>query len=190
MITGNGIPIDTVRGRVRWWIEKHSARLGDDVIEIGSRLHVPNAWWCVNRDLARGKWTGVDMQPGDGVDVVADANTLPGDWTMRFSGGVCSEVLEHARRPGQVAKELRRVLKEGAWAIFTVPACFPQHAFPDDYWRFTESGLRALLEDSGFVDIETASAGEVHFTLDDHGEGALTRRSTAMHTLAIARAWF
>ena len=50
--TANGIPRNTVRGRVRGWIERHADKLGDDVLEIGSRLHVPTAWWCVNRDLA------------------------------------------------------------------------------------------------------------------------------------------
>jgi hypothetical protein len=53
------LPPDTVRGRVRGWIERHADKLGDDVLEVGSRLHIPGAWWCVNRDLARGAWLGI-----------------------------------------------------------------------------------------------------------------------------------
>lgn len=71
------MPSDTVRGRVRTWIEQHADKLGDDVLEIGSRKTIPDAWWQVNRDLARGKWLGIDMQAGDGVDLVCDAEHLP-----------------------------------------------------------------------------------------------------------------
>jgi hypothetical protein len=186
--TCNGIPLDTVRGRVRAWIERHAAKLGGNVLEIGSRLHAPEAWWIVNRDLARGEWLGMDMQPGAGVDHVANVETLPAGWVGRFSGVLCSEVLEHVSRPWIAVRGIRCVLREGGWAIFTVPACFPQHDFPGDYYRFTESGLRTILEDAGFVDIETASAGTVTLTLNDHGEAVNSVRATPMHTFAVARA--
>lgn len=181
------LPPDTVRGRVRGWIERHADQLGDDVLEVGSRLHVPGAWWLVNRDLARGQWTGIDMQEGDGVDVVADLHSLPAEWEGRFSGVVCSEVLEHVARPWRALPELLRVMRPGALAVFTVPSCFPLHAFPDDYYRFSESGLGVLMEDAGFVDIVLASAGRVDFRLDDHG-ASIAKRSTPMHTFAVARA--
>lgn len=157
-------------------------------MEIGSRMSNPGAWWIVNRDLAAGKWTGVDMQPGHGVDVVADIHSPPAEWTGRFTGIVCSEVLEHVQRPWIALPQIRSLMQPGALLIVTVPACFPQHAFPDDYYRYTESGLRALMEFSGFSDIKTASSGNVNFLLDDHGGGALARRSTAMHTFGTARA--
>jgi SAM-dependent methyltransferase len=173
---------------VRGWIERHAAHLGDDVLEVGSRIHDPRAWWLVNRDLARGQWTGIDMQAGEGVDRVADLHALPEEWTGRFSGAVCSEVLEHVARPWRALPELRRVLQPGALVIVTAPSCFPLHAFPDDFYRYSESGLRVLLEDAGFVDIETASGGRVDFKLDDHGGGRLAQRSTPMHVFAVARA--
>lgn len=182
------LPAESVRGRVRRWIETHAPKLGDDVLEVGSRLHVPGAWWLVNRDLAIGQWTGMDMQPGEGVDVVADLHALPEEWRGRFSGVVCSEVLEHVARPWRALPQLVQVLRPGGVAVFTVPSCFPVHAFPDDFYRFTESGLRVLLEDAGFVDVETASGGRVDFVLNDHGEPRNARRHTPMHVFAIARA--
>jgi hypothetical protein len=91
----NKLPPDTVRGRIRGWIESHADKLGDDVLETGSRIHRSGCWWLVNRDLARGAWTGIDMQSGDGVDQVADIHALPQEWEGRFSGVLCSEVLEH-----------------------------------------------------------------------------------------------
>ena len=181
------LPPNSVRGIVRSWIEKHAGLLGDDVLEVGSRIHAPGAWWLVNRDLAQGCWTGMDMQEGEGVDVVADLHSLPVEWHGMFSGVVCSEVLEHVARPWRALPELLRVMRPGALAVFTVPSCFPLHAFPDDFYRFSESGLRVLLEDAGFVGIETGNGGKVDFRIDDHGGGGLARRSTPMHTFAIAR---
>ena len=95
----NRLPASSVRGRIRAYIERHAHLLGDDVLEVGSRMTNPGAWWIVNRDLAQGKWLGIDMQAGDGVDLVADIHKLPADFDGRFTGVLCSEVLEHVARP-------------------------------------------------------------------------------------------
>lgn len=182
----NRLPPDTVRGRIRGWIERHADKLGDDVLEVGSRQHVPNAWWIVNRDLARGRWLGCDMQPGPGVDVVADIHSPPDEWSRRFSGIVCSEVLEHVRWPWQALPMLRACLRPGGWLVVTTLFSFPEHGFPDDFWRFSRSGLCALLVDAGFADVETEYAGGMEVQLDDHGAGR-ARRNIPMHVFAVAQ---
>lgn len=184
------LPANCVRGRVRSWIDLHAGKLGDDVLEVGSRLHRPDAWWCNNRDLAQGQWTGIDMQEGSGVDVVADIHALPADWAGKFSGVLCSEVLEHVRRPWLALPELRRVMQPGGWLVVTTLFAFPEHGFPDDFYRYTRNGLAGLLEDAGFTDIETAYAGEFRLMLDDHGEGPINRRGIPMHVFAVCRAPF
>ena len=182
------LPTDSVRGRIREWIEGHAALLGDDVLEIGTRRHAASAWWCENRDLAQGEWTGIDMQAGTGVDRVADIHALPQEWGGRFSGVVCSEVLEHVRRPWVALPEVRRVMQPGGWLIVTTLTAFPIHGFPDDYWRFTGSGLWGLLTDAGFSEIATAAAGGVDFHLNDHGESGFVHRRCPVHVFAVARA--
>lgn len=181
------LPPDTVRGRVRGWIERQAEKLGDDVLEIGSRMHSADAWWCNNRDLAAGQWTGMDMQPGLNVDVVADLHNLPRDWEGRFSGVLCSEVLEHVSRPWVALPRLRAAMRPGAWLVVTTLFAFPEHGFPDDYYRYTRNGLALLLSDAGFTNIETAYAGEFGMVLNDHGEGAINRRQVPMHVFAVAR---
>lgn len=182
------LPQTSVRGPIRAWIERNAALLGDDVLEVGSRSTHANQWWLVNRDLAQGQWLGIDMQPGHGVDQVADIHELPAAWKGRFSCVLCSEVLEHVERPWLALPELFRVIRPGGSIIITVPSCFPIHAFPDDYYRYSMSGIRVLLGDAGFVDIETGTGGSVDFLLDDHGGGRHAKRSTPMHTFATARA--
>jgi hypothetical protein len=181
------LPATSVRGAIRKWIERHADKLGDHVLEIGSRRHAPDAWWLDNRDLARGEWTGIDMQPGPGVDVIADVHELPVAWRGYFSGLLCSEVLEHVARPWIALPKMRAVVKPGGWAIFTTLTCFPIHGFPDDFYRFTESGLGLMLEDAGFSSVELASAGRVTFELNDHGERGYSRRQSPMHVFAVAQ---
>src|SRR5688572_5886366 len=118
------MPHDSVRGRIREWISKHAHLLGDNILEVGSRIHDPSAWWINNRDVfpAGVKWTGLDMQEGQNVDVVADL-TFPSFPLLlprtNFSGILCSEVLEHVSRPWQATYNLFKVLKPGGWIVIT-----------------------------------------------------------------------
>jgi len=183
----NRLPLNSVRGRIRAYIERYAPALGDDVLEVGSRIHDPAAWWCTNRAMATGQWTGIDMQAGEGVDLVADIHALPDEWSGRFTGIVCSEVLEHVARPWLALPELRRVLQPGGLLVITTLFAFPEHGYPDDYYRFSRSGLHLLLADAGFSDIATEYAGELPIELNDHGERGVARRRLPMHAFAVAR---
>jgi hypothetical protein len=180
------LPPNTVRGRIRGYIERHADKLGDDVLEIGSRMTNANAWWIVNRDLAKGKWTGCDMQPGDGVDVVADIHNPPEDWRGRFTGILCSEVLEHVARPWVALPKIREMMQPDGWLIVTTLTSFPIHGFPDDYYRYTPSGLKLLLEDAGFRNVETVNEGAIKMDFDDHGSG-LTPVKLPIHVFGVAQ---
>lgn len=182
----NKMPIDSVRGRIRWWLEKFASSLGNNALEVGSRLHNPNCWWINNRDLAIGKWTGIDMQAGTGVDFIADIHDLPDDWSNKFSGVLCSEVLEHVRRPWVAIPELYRVIQPGGYIVITTLFCFHIHGYPDDYFRYTDSGLKGLLEDAGFIDIGTKYGGNEILHLKNHDE-TVFKKSAPHQIFAIAR---
>jgi SAM-dependent methyltransferase len=181
------LPINSVRGRIRAFIESHADKLGNDVLEIGSRMTNPHTWWIVNRDLAQGHWTGCDMQSGHNVDVVADIHNPPHEWYGKFTGILCSEVMEHVARPHLAMYQLKNMIKPGGYIVITTLFAFPEHGFPDDYFRYSRSGLKILLEDAGFIDVQTEYAGEVVIKLNDHGEANDCTRVLPMHTFAIAR---
>lgn len=85
----------------------------------------------------------VDMFPFPGVDVVASADKLPfADGT--FDGVVNESLLEHVPNPSAVAAEMVRVTKQGGYIYTSAPFIHPFHASPDDFNRFTRSGLREL----------------------------------------------
>jgi len=181
------LPDNCVRGRIRRFIEKQAHLLGNDVLEIGSRMTNANAWWIVNRDLAQGNWIGCDMQPGHGVDVVADIHNPPAEWHGKFTGILCSEVLEHVARPWVALPKIKEMMQPGGWLVVTTLTSFPIHGFPDDYYRYTTSGLRLLLEDAGFRNVHTENAGEIEIKLNDHGEAGFCTRQLPLHVFGVAQ---
>jgi SAM-dependent methyltransferase len=72
---------------------------------------------------------------------------------------LATETLEHVPNPSNFMTEASRVLRGGGLIILTVPFAARWHFIPFDYWRFTPSGLRQLLSDSGFIDIEVYARG-------------------------------
>ncbi len=89
---------------------------------------------------------------GNRADLAADAAALP--FTAASCDTVlCTEVLEHVRKPAAVVAEIARVLRPGGVAIVTVPFVYPVHD-RHDYQRFTAAGLRELFEGEGFEVVE------------------------------------
>jgi hypothetical protein len=71
--------------------------------------------------------------------------------------------------------------------VVTTLTSFPIHGFPDDYYRYTTSGLRLLLEDAGFRNIHTENAGEIEIKLNDHGEAGFCTRQLPLHVFGVAQ---
>jgi SAM-dependent methyltransferase len=97
---------------------------------------------------------GIDLpgmpDSGQEADIHGDAQAIP------VADGVadlvlCTEVMEHVPRPQQMLADIHRVLSPGGALVLSVPFSWHIHDEPFDYWRFTEHGLRLVLEDAGFV---------------------------------------
>lgn len=124
---------------------------------------------------------GLDMLEGDGVDLVWDLeNPLPKQY-YNFSHVECCSVLEHARRPWLVAKNIENSLRNGGTLFVSVPFVWRIHAYPNDYFRFTPEGLKSLFEKITFSEIRMIVKGKMFnyldapsFTIDDDGKEAVT----------------
>lgn len=100
-----------------------------------------------------GEFINLDVYPFPEVDVVADASALP--FRDGAVDGVVSEsLLEHVADPMRVAAEMSRVLKPGGILYASAPFVHPYHASPDDFNRWTISGLKAV-----FPDLEIIESG-------------------------------
>ena len=88
----------------------------------------------------------LDLNPAEEVDVLGDLLRLP----LRHGSVdtlVCTGVLEHVSDPHRAVAEMYRVLKFGGRVFVETPFMQTVHASPDDYSRWTPSGLRQLLKD-------------------------------------------
>jgi hypothetical protein len=130
---------------------------------------------------------GVDVHPGIGVDRIGDAHRLSALFSRDSVAVTYSEsVLEHVAKPWLVALQCNRVLMIGGIAIHVAPWLWPTHASPNDFWRFSASGLKQLFgRELGFEILETGSFGSATVTphptwLADHV------RMPTMHSDAVS----
>lgn len=120
-------------------------RRGGTVVILGGRLGPdhPDSWAdCL---LPECRLVRVDIHPGPGVDLVADAHAL----SQHFAPGsvdavISAYVMEHLEAPWLVAAEINKVLRPGGLTMHHVPHAWPLHAAPNDFWRMSDAGLRSL----------------------------------------------
>ncbi len=98
----------------------------------------------------------IDLYRNKITDIVADAAQLP--FLDQTCDGVWLEaVLEHVSNPAQILREVSRVLKPSGWLYVEVPFLQGEHAAPDDFQRWTRTGLSQLMADWEIEWIEMAS---------------------------------
>lgn len=80
---------------------------------------------------------GVDLESGDGVDVVHDMEKPLPEKYGKFDHIDCCSVLEHCQRPWLMAENMIGAMNPGASILVQVPFVWRVHNYPGDYWRFT-----------------------------------------------------
>lgn len=139
------VPQSTIQGRPR--VAKFVRQLSTEApwIDLGAGGRK------LREDVLR-----VDRDFSQAAELLADCHHLPFEGSS-LQAVVSTGMLEHVADPAQVLAEARRVLRDRGLLYVEVPFLQGFHADPDDYWRFTQNGLRLLLERSGF-DVEETGA--------------------------------
>lgn len=148
ILNASGVISNSSRGKLDAFMREHASN--KKTLDIGSggkgyRVFFPNS-------------TSSDIVASTGVDVVADVHEL----SKHFRGDefdiiVCAEALEHFYCPHRAIEEMQKVLKRGGTLILTTRFIFPLHEVPQDYFRFTEYGLKYLLRDFDIVEFKPDS---------------------------------
>ena len=157
-----------------------------NLLEIGARArsgvtrrHVTPIGWS---------YTGLDILPGENVDVVGDAHELSSLFPeSRFDAVMAFAVLEHILMPWKLVLELNRVLKPGAFGLFVTHQAWPVHEQPWDFWRYSSWAWHALLNShTGFEVLETRMAepaslvAQVAHVAVNHGDVACYQSSSVV----------
>lgn len=114
-------------------------------------------------EMEGNEYTGLDMQKGPNVDIVANSHKIPFE-NNTFDVALSADLLEHDDMPFMTCSEIYRVLKTRGYFILTACsiACGNvmedggRHGYPYDYWRFTKESFEVLLKPFSKVVAEEA----------------------------------
>lgn len=87
------------------------------------------------------------------VDLYFDGEHIPYE-NSSYDYVISTEVFEHCFNLDSLLCEIRRVLKKNGELFFTVPFCWNEHEVPYDFARYSQFGLKCILEKNGFEIIE------------------------------------
>ena len=113
------------------------------ILEVGSR--------SINGSLRQNalpatKYTGIDVEAGEGVDVVVEFNKPLPFSNDSFDFVMASSVFEHDRFFWMTFLEMCRVANDGGYIYINAPSNGVVHRFPQDSWRFYPDSGKALAE--------------------------------------------
>ena len=120
---------------------------GKKVLEVGS-CDVNGSVRPYVESLGPKMYHGVDATPGPRVDQVVDC----GELSVRVGYAawdvvITTEMLEHVRDWRACMLELYYSVRPGGLLLITTRSPgFPYHPFPEDYWRYTNAQMRAILD--------------------------------------------
>jgi hypothetical protein len=148
------------------WVVEHTKRLrsGLSVLDLGGRDINGSVRPCFYAPLI---YTVVDINPGDGVDVVADAATWEPGWA--YDVVVAAEVFEHTWVWPEICGTAFRALRSGGMFLATMggPGRQPHSGIdgkfrllPGDYYANVAPGdLEQVLKAQGWIDITVDQTG-------------------------------
>lgn len=102
----------------------------------------------------------------------------------QFDLVIAEQVFEHILRPDLAAANVYQMLRPGGVFVVSAPFLLKVHESPLDLYRWTEHGMRLLLETAGFKVLATASWGNRECLFADMQPGlGWTRYRPRLHSL-------
>ena len=151
-------PFFFVRRSLYKKVSKHSGFLEGKLLDFGCGCKP-------YKDLFRRvtNYIGLDIDDrgldhtGSVIDVYYDGEHIPFE-DGYFDSIFSSEVYEHVPNLWDIMLEINRVIKIGGIMMVSAPFAWNEHGVPYDFQRFTQYGMRNLLESNGFEIIRTEIA--------------------------------
>jgi SAM-dependent methyltransferase len=122
------------------YIENIFTNSNDKILDIGS------GQYPYYHKFMKGKIIAFDMENFSRTDAVGDANFLPFRKNS-FDKVIMVNSIYYFRNPFKVIEDVSKILKKNGKLVIIAPFFYPIHDVPIDQYRFTEFGLKTILED-------------------------------------------
>ena len=120
------------------------------ILDIAPQIHLGTKEFFIKSNIYT-----ADIDQNSGADFIIDIcknnkDIIESDY---FDLVVCTEVLEHTLNPFSAISEIHRILKPEGILLMSTPFNFRIHGPLPDCWRFTEHGIKSLLNDFEIINI-------------------------------------
>jgi len=133
------------------WLAARTAEIAGTVLSIGSMDDKDGQGRRYREYFAKASsYTTSEHIPYPGCDLVIDVRNMPQIADATYDCVFCSGVLEHVDDYEAGMREITRILKPRGTLLLGLPFRQTLHLAPTDYWRFTEFGIRVLLDRHGY----------------------------------------
>ncbi|MHB0869892.1 MAG: class I SAM-dependent methyltransferase, partial [Chloroflexota bacterium] len=134
------------------WLRLHARQVQGRVLSIGSGDDQDGENGAYRAYFSNcSSYTTSEVTPNSDCDLVLDVQHMPQISDGSYDCVFCSGVLEHVPGFSLALNEISRILRVGGTLLLGVPFRQGIHMPPTDYWRFTEHGVRFILERHGFL---------------------------------------
>lgn len=138
------LPGWSIRRPLADWLRAEGAdAAGKRVLDVGCGVKPYYPFFA-----AATEYVGVDVKENSEADLTGDVEQLPVP-DGSFDVVLCTQVLEHVADPALAARELHRVTAPGGRVLASTHGVMLYHPNPEDYWRWTHTGLEKLFRDNG-----------------------------------------
>ena len=96
------------------------------------------------------EYEGADLKGNPHADVLIDAEGRTQAPDGAYDLVISAQVLEHVADPQAYLADARRLLKPGGVMVLSTHGIWIYHPCPLDLWRWTNAGLRRVVEQAGF----------------------------------------
>lgn len=128
-------------------IDKEEIR-DKEVIDVGS-MDVNGTCRALLETYQPKQYLGVDIKPGQGVDIVCNAENLMHNFQKQsFDVLISTEMLEHVRNWKLVISNFKNIVKSGGKILITTRSYgFSYHGYPYDFWRYELEDIKNIFSD-------------------------------------------
>ncbi len=148
LLGAEGILASKQRREANAWLREHAGSIKGDVLSIGSGDDSDGQGSHYRRYFAQATSYTTSEYPDTGAcDLRLDVRDMPEIPDSRYDGIFCSGVLEHVDDFAGAMGEITRILRPEGDLLLGLPFRQALHFEPQDFWRFTEYGIRYLLRD-------------------------------------------